>query len=109
MAAAHSTEPGRVPLERAPANGVYRGRLHVRTLPPGVSGEDLRAAPPARSRTPAPAQPAKDRLCAHAGCKNRRVPGATVCAAHAARRKGASRCGLCGGLGHTQRTCRRAR
>lgn len=27
------------PLERPPQNGVYKGRLKVRVLPPGVSGE----------------------------------------------------------------------
>lgn len=109
MAPARPAEPGRVPLERAPANGVYRGRARVRTLAPGVSGEDPLPVRPRRGQAKAPAPPAKDRLCAHAGCTNRRVPGATICFAHAARRKGASRCGLCGDLGHNQRTCRRAR
>lgn len=109
MATTRPAEIGCVPLERAPANGVYRGRLRVRTLAPGVSGEDPQPARPRRGPAKASLAPAKDRLCAYAGCANRRVPGATICASHAARRKGASRCGLCGELGHNQRTCRRAR
>lgn len=96
--------PERTRLERVSANGVYRGRLKVRVIAPGVCGDQIDAPAP---RPTAP-RPLRNRgtLCANLGCANRRMPGASICATHAARRKGVSLCTRCGEPGHNARTCR---
>ena len=109
MAADRDADLERLPLEREPANGPYRGRLEVRSVPLGMIGAELLVLRRQKASGSAARPAANDRLCSHAGCANPRIPGATICATHAARRKSTNRCGSCGLPGHNQRTCRRAR
>ena len=93
--------PERARLERESANGVYRGSAKVRVVPPGVCGG------PDPDYVAQKGAPLRNRgwLCSHVGCPNRRSPGSSICASHAARKKGPNRCSLCGALGHNARGC----
>ena len=73
-------------LERQPANGVYVGRLRVRVIAPGISGEDRELG---LSR----------RFLAHQS-RAARSP-------HRVNAYALKRCGICGERGHDRRTCGR--
>ncbi len=99
--------PERSRLERVSENGTYRGKLKVRVIAPGVCGDQL-DAPDYVAQKGAPLRN-RGWLCSHVGCPNRRSPGSSICASHAARKKGPNLCSLCGALGHNVRSCEDSR